>query len=354
MGGIDATSNQHLCPTNGCTSVGIENLALGGGGTTNGVGGIQNQYSQIGSYVKNVTFSNFSQTGLSIAAPLSGSYPGATYSGPYSNINFKAGGSGSPTCIDLEAQTQGVHGVTCTGNTNTNVINQGVGIIVNASNNTIEDVHIESFWDGIQVAPSPPQNPVANVLISNVTGTTTGNGTGGATKNTVHLCGPNTWNSSSFGTCGNSSTVEDITLLHLMNDNGSAGQTTVVDDSSHNGIVSCYTNGQPPAGPGCAAPLSTGIYALGEPYGASSGNPAYSIFTSSPTTPQGNYRGDPSSSSYMPTWGVGTNPTNSQYCSPAGAIYSQTNAGLNQPSVYVCKPVQIQGQQVFYGQWVPI
>ena len=350
MGGLDATSNKNLCSTNGapCTSVGIENLALGGGGTKNGVGGIQNQYSQAGSYVKNVTLSNFSQTGLSIASQ--GSYPGASNSGPYSNINFIAG-SGSPTCIDLEVQTQGVHGVTCIGNTNTEKMDQGVGIIVNASNNTIKDVHIESFWDGIQVGPSPPANLVGNVLISNVTGATTTNATGGPTTNTVHLCGPNTFNSSSFGTCGTSSMVQDITLLHVMNDNNSPGQTTVVDDSSHNGIVSCYT-AAPMAGPGCAKPLSTGIYALGEPYGESSGNPAYSIFTSSPTTPQGNYLGNPSSS-YMPTWGVGTNQTNSQYCSPVGAIYSQTNA-LNLSSVYVCKPVLIRDQQVFYGQWVPI
>jgi hypothetical protein len=334
---MEPKSGKDLCPLNGsvlqCTSVGIEHIELFGSGLD--IGGIDNEYSQSDSYVNDVILENLQLTAVKVGS-------GAIYSGPYTNISFQAYGSGTPTCVDLETQTFGLHGVTCTGNTNTDKTG-GVGIIVNASNNTIEDVHIESFWDGIQVGPS--SNP-ANVLISNVTGSTTGNGTGGPTHNTVHICGQYSFNSS-FGTCGTSSTVEDVTVLHAMNDNSNAGQATIVDDSSRNGIVTCFTGSNDHAAPGCAIPLSTGIYALGEPYGQSEDNPSsYSIFTSSPTTPQGNYR---NGSSYMPTWGVGTTSP-SQYCSPAGAIYSLTNAGTNDASVYVCKPTMNQN----YGTWVPI
>ena len=306
MGGVDATSNKNLCPTVGssplCTSVGIEHLQLGGGGTGAGVGGIQNQYSGAGSYVNDVNMENFSLTGLSITA---------ANSGPYSNIVYIAKstcGSSGCRCIDVKAQTQGIHGVTCIGNTTTHGLDQGAGILVNASNNSLEDVHIEAFWDGIEVGTS---GTVANVLLSNITGTTTGSGdTAAPTKNTVHLCGGNSLDSG-LGTCASHGTLQDITVLHAMNFSG-PNTTTVVDDVTKNAIVSCDSGSSTP---GCAVPLSTGMYALGEPdAGAGTGaHGPYSMFTSSPTTPNGYYQNNPPASSYMPTWGVGntsaaTNP----------------------------------------------
>jgi hypothetical protein len=330
MGGSNK-SGADLCPTNGyCTSVGIEHVFLNGN-TANEVfvGGIDNQNSQGGSYANDVSMTDVSQTGLKIEAP------GGTNSGPYSNLAFnhdKNDQSSSPICIDVETQTQGIHGVTCRGNATTAKTSGDVGIKVNASNNTIEDIHIEAYWDGIEVGLS---GTVSNVVVSNVTGTETGN-ISAPTKNTVHLCGGHSWNPSSFGTCGSNSTVTDITVLHAMNGSGAA-TTTVVDDVTGNAIVSCGI------GNGCALPLSTAIYALGEPDGGSTNNPAYSKFVSSPATPNGNYNG----SSYIPTWGVGTKvpagmtPT----CSPIGAIYSQTNA--TGKSVFVCTPVS-------GGQWATI
>jgi hypothetical protein len=341
MGGTEPTSQTNLCPSNICTSVGLEHLFLDGSLVVNGVpylvGGIDNKYSQAGSYVNDVNLWSLAGTGLSIGT-------GATNSGPYSNISYVAStdakadcqaGDNCPVCIDLEAQTQGVHGLTCNGNGST-VSNPHAGIYVNASNNSIEDVHIESFWDGIEVGNL--SGTVANVLLSNITGTTTG--TRGFTTNTVHLCGANPWNSLSFGNCGGShGTVTDITVLHAVNSSGPK-TTTVADDVSQNAIVSCNTTT-----PGCANPLSTAIYALGEPDGGTTA--AYSKFTSSPSTRNGDYQNNPPSSD-TPTWGFGNKlPPTGAECSPVGAIYSQTTTTTSPKLVYVCVPVINQN----YGQW---
>jgi hypothetical protein len=349
MGGTEPNSGVNLCPSTGCTSVGIEHLVLGGGGAAS-IGGIDNQHSQTGSYVNDVSLQNFAMPGLLIGA-------GAANSGPYSNIVYDASNGAScgaapncPLCVDLEAQTQGVHGLTCIGNAQTAVVGtDGLyhgGIVVNFSNNSIEDVHIESFWDGIQVGLS---GTVANILVSNVTGTTTTSqqNPNGYTKNTVHLCGRNPWNSSNFTQCPGTGTAKDITILQAMNDSAqSRPATTVLDDVSGNAITACFTSG-----PGCGVPLSTGMYALGEPDGGPT--TAYSKFTVDPATPNGNYQSAPYTS-YVPTWGAGKTSPNPNppysYCSPAGAIYSTNNPANNGSSVYVCKPVAGQN----YGQWTPI
>jgi len=350
MGGTEPTSHKYLCPTSGttqlpCTSVGLEHLFLDGSLVVEGngyvVGGINNQYSGAGSYVNDINLWQLSLTGL---------YVGTANSGPYSNISYVANstcGSSGCLCIDLEAQTRGVHGVTCIGNTTTDGEDQGAGIFVNASNNSIEDVHIEAFWDGIEVGNT--SGTVANVFLSNITGTTTGSGDSAApTNNTVHLCGGNSLDSA-LGTCASHGTVplQDITVLQAMNFSGPK-TTTVVDDVTKNAIVSCSSGSNTP---GCAVPLSTGMYALGE-LDAKTGTGAYSMFTSSPTTPNGYYQNNPTfASSYMPTWGVGSTTTalTNEPCSPVGAIYSQTNAGTGLASVYVCKPPTTTGPSVWHS-----
>ena len=344
MGGTEPTSNKYLCPTSGamqlpCTSVGLEHIFLDGSLVVKGkeyvVGGINNQYAGAGSYVNDINLWQLSLTGLYVGA-------GAANSGPYSNISYVAqtscviAGCPNPECIDLEAQTQGVHGVTCIGNQLSAATQQVAGILVNASNNSIEDVHIEAFWDGIQVGPSSSAT-VANVLLSNITGTTTGSGeTAAPTTNTVHLCGANPWGPSGspyFGKCANHGTVQDITILQSLN-GSQAPTTTIADDVSGNAIPGCDAV----KNPGCPAPISTAIYVLGELDPGAAG--VYSKFTSSPATPNGNYSGE---SSFVPTWGVGSPSTalTNEACSPVGAIYSQVNAGTGAPSVYVCKPTGV-------------
>ena len=328
-----------LCPS-GCTSIGIEHISLGASGSS--VGAIHNGFAQAGSYVNDVTLNAFPNNAIMVDS-------GATNSGPYSNINAKGEGA---ACIDLEVQTQGVHGVTCFGAQPTKA-----GIIVNGSNNSIEDVHIEQYGDGIEIgsALSTTVPTVSNILVSNVT-----TDPNGYTKNAVHLCGNYPWNSSSACGCysPNSticSNVQDVTLLNVANPtfnvhnesgNGqnnptpAPGLASVIDDVSGNAIVGCYGTA------GCATSQSTGIYTLGENEGGSNGIPAYSKFAVNPSTPgpNSNYY---STSSYVPTWGVGT-ATPETYCSPVGAIYSQTSASGS--SVWVCVPVS--GQT--YGEWAAI
>jgi hypothetical protein len=331
MGGPNALGHD-LCPSSGCTFVGLAHLLLDGENNSS-VGGIDNKYSQNGSYVKDVNLHQIGGAGLYLEAPASG-IPGATNSGPYSNITFSAyssaacGSTGCPKCIDIETQTQGVHGVTCLGNNQTWVQdssgNYHAAIYVNASNNSIEDVHIEEFWDGVEIGTT---GTVANVLVSNVNGTTTGAMMCCFTRNTVHLCGTQAYNSGTFGKCPSSGTVQDVTIIHVMN-SSAPPTTTVADDVTRNAIVSCSNSS---GTTGCARPLSTAIYALGEPDGGPS--TAYSMFISSPATPNADY----GNSSVIPTWGVGSVPPNTNNCSPSGAIYSQTNA-TSGSSVYVCTP----------------
>jgi hypothetical protein len=232
------------------------------------------------------------------------------------------------------------------------MLQQHAGIYVNASNETIEDVHIESFWDGIEVGVSAVGTPgtATNVTLSNIAGSETGSS--GYTTNTIHLCGNHPWDSSNSSTCASTSgmTVEDITILDAMNLNPpytlnmttKIAPTIIADDVTANAIASCRTNGNPP---GCPTVLSTAIYALGEPDGGATTGASFSKFTSSPATPNGNYQSPPYTS-YMPTWGVGSgapNNGNTAYCSPVGAIYSQTTASGK--SVYVCTPA---------GEWATI
>lgn len=74
---------------------------------------------------------------------------------------------------------------------------------------------------------------------------------------------------------------------------------------------------------------------------------AYSKFTSSPSTRNGDYQNNPPSSD-TPTWGFGNKlPPTGAECSPVGAIYSQTTTTTSPKLVYVCVPVINQN----YGQW---
>ena len=97
----------------------------------------------------------------------------APNSGPYTTINsgfsptgvVGTGCSGGgteviyyPLCIDIEAQTKGVHGVTCIGPPlgATGPYPHTAGIYVNASNNTfVEDLHFERYWDGVEIGNVP-------------------------------------------------------------------------------------------------------------------------------------------------------------------------------------------------------
>ena len=314
-----------VCPTVSsatvCTSIGIEHLLLSDSHQM-GPGGIDNQFSMTSSYVNDVNLNSFNNVGLNIAA---------ADSGPYSNVTFSSAPAGSsngpgPTCINVGAQTLGVHGVTCTGNstTGTGVSNGGVaGIYVNASNNTIEDVHIEAFWNGIEIG-NIPSGTVANVVVSNVTGSKSGTGCGTGIQcqvtNIVHICGTDPANSSDIcPTATGSTTNQDVSLFNIL---GLSGSTDVIasvrDDATATAIVRCAA---------CEQPLSTAIYALGEPYAG-----GYPRFATNPSSPGTNYD---TTSTFVPTWSEGTSSLVGDSCITPGAIYSNTSGG-SMTSVFVC------------------
>jgi hypothetical protein len=289
-----------------CSGISVEHLTLDAGPATTPVHGIHNNFAQEQSYVNDVNLINMSLRGLWVDT-------GATDSGPYSNIIFRASGacdgigSGSncPACVLIQAQTRGLHGISCIGDTHTQPPSapQHAGIYVDASNNSIADVHIESFWDGIEIGEN--NSTVAGVTVANIDG---GISTS-IIQNLVHICG-----SQAIGTeCPNPGNVSDVTILQATLQNGN---TTIEDDVTKTVIAPAST------GP----TQSVGVYALGA---AMAGTSGYSRLTSSPIDPTSN-----PTNTVVPTWGVGS-MTPPSGCSKPGALYSNTQGGFG-TSVYVC------------------
>jgi hypothetical protein len=312
--------NSTLCPSGGCTSIGIEDLLLDASQDTEAVNGIENKWAQDSSYVDSVNMFMFQGIGLHIAAAVvSGTTsPGGANSGPYNNISMGTPNSGNPECVLLETQTRGIHGVTCVGNTNTAKITTGnAGIYVNAGNNTVEDIHVESFLTGIAVGDVPSTSPaVSNVVISNATGSS-------GTINVVRLCGAHAQDPADYGTCTNTTgTVEDVVVLQATSLDTPPTSPVIEDDVTGTTIHGCAT---------CSEPLSSAIYVLGEPIGTS-GTEGISRFATTPAN-SGTYAG----SSTVPTWGAGnTQITNGSACLTPGSLYSYTSSTGSVSSVYAC------------------
>jgi hypothetical protein len=285
--------------------------------------GIVNKWAQAQSYVNDVWFKDLLGKGLLVDAAVSGSgaQPGGANSGPYTNLYYLAynvtsctgGVSGNcPICADIEAQTQGLHGLTCVGAPPVSGSNsQGdAAIYINASNNTVEDAHVEAFWDGVEIGdvPSGSNGTVGNITVKNVDGASNGTGCGGGpcgkVTNTVHICG-----SGSAGNCGNHpSAVKDVTILQVKN--GSTGVTSVLDDMTGTSLGSGTVYSVPVAG----------MYVLGDMMGSGQ----FSRFSSSPIA--------------APTWGVGSvsgGVLGGQTCTAPGTLFSNVGGGSH-TSVYVC------------------
>ena len=180
-----------------CSGIAIEHVNIYAA-TNPGLNGIVNNYAQSSSYVNDVAFAQIECAGLVIGA-IGGQASMAANSGPYTNIDFLGLVSGStcsgggpkvsyPLCIDIETQTKGVHSVTCIGEASTTSTAPGAAIYVNASNNTVEDLHFERFWDGVQIGDVPSGTTVANVVVSNAAGGEDGGGVK-QIQNIVHICG---------------------------------------------------------------------------------------------------------------------------------------------------------------------
>lgn len=310
------------CPVVGtsyiCTGVTVEHLKINAVDTNSGAhpqNGIYNASSQDGSYVDDIELFGMGAAGQAGSPGASGVAVSAPNSGPYTTIYYLAADSGTsacnlacPACVVIAAQTRGLHGITCIGNKGASIQQGASAIYVEASNNTVEDVHVEGFWDGIEIE-APGGNPTGNIVVSNVSGAFNGNGKG-AVVNSVHICGPNAPSSGSFGTCAiPNAGVTDVTALQIQDYNAAAGlaSSAIVDDVTGTAIT-------PPVSTGNA---TVGIYSLGEAFTVNGSPIGYSRFNTS------------TKGTVAPTWGVGIAAAPGS-CSTPGALYS------NNTTIYVC------------------
>jgi hypothetical protein len=195
----------------------------------------------------------------------------ALNSGPYSDITYDNGGDGSSSteCAEIDVSTRGFRGLFCKAET----VTPSAAVIVNSSNNSIEDVHIlgtatGGFTDGIQV-----KDTASSDVLFNITG-----GTG--VTNLVHL------------EKSGSTAAQDISVMSASN----GGSTNTIWDS-----VTSTTLTDP----------YVAMYVLGVSGVAGSG---YSRFTTSINT-----------NANTVTWGVGSSSTLPSTCAK-GSLFSYTNS----------------------------
>jgi hypothetical protein len=300
------------CPTNGCTGVSVEHVTLDANNEY--IDTIDNTSSVEQSYVNDVNLKNVGLTGLYVTAP---------NSGPYSNIRFTASHSSStnppqtPKGVDIEAQTKGFHGITAAGPSGGDPTLQTAGhaaIYVNASNNSVEDVHVEGFWDAVEVGVGASVT-VSNVMLSNINGASSGFG---EVQNTIHICGPNS--NTTNGSCASAGTVKDVTVLQAETPGEPSYYPSALQDDVTGTTIGSVSHN---------FPSTAAMYILGEPVPSNSTS-QYSRFSVSPSfTQSGTVR------TVVATWGVGTAAPANISCSTPGALYSNTN-GTPGSTIYVC------------------
>jgi hypothetical protein len=254
------------CPSSICTDISVEHLTLDGNNQT--ITGILNQNAQDHTSVNHVTLYRILGYGLSVGVnPLGGD---ASNSGPYSNINYDTGTSGAfaSTCATINglSGTKGIHGLTCTSTPDSSH-----AILLDSSNNTLRDIRIVGFFDGILVGS---QNAAHSNILLNVIGDTA---SPGAPIHVVHL-------SLSYP-------VSDISIMGVHNFLGGQGQYTIEDE----------VTSTPPLTDSYVA-----MYVLGEQK-----NNGYSRYTTSPSTA---------------TWVVGKSPPSNSSCA-TGSLYSCSGPG---------------------------
>jgi hypothetical protein len=272
MGPNSNNSPLTACPANtGCTDVGVEDLALQGNASAAN-SGIVNGQSQDMSYVRRVSM--YQLGGIGLKLQIGGATASAKNSGPYSQITFDAGAAGSTNTIcaqilataTVNLPTRGLHGISCSSNATSSV-----GIQLDSSNNSIEDVHIQGFSDGIVIGSTANVSATSNVLL-NVNGNSDVN-------NLIHL--------------EDVGTVADIGIVGI-NANGSA--VSLEDDVSASPSLKL-------------SDAYIAMYMLGESTPISSSFNAYSRFTTS-TSPS------------IVTWASGSTSPAGSTCANKGSFFS--------------------------------
>jgi hypothetical protein len=274
-----------LCGTS-CTGISVENLWLDGQGQS--INGILNQFGQELSYVKRVTFYQLLGTGLSLTNT------NAVNSGPYSDLasslgSFSASASSTTACVQIKGiSTRGLHGLTCIGNTGGTGTIPNAGVFLDASNNSVEDVQVKGFLDGVRVGSNASAQ--GDVLF-NISGGTN-------VSNVVNI------------TSVTGKSVSDLSLMAVTNGAvaGSGGATNTILDSRTSTTLTDAT---------------VGMYVLGKVMTSGSGTIiGESRFTSSPN---------------VATWGVGS--TSPSGTCKVGSLFSNTNGTTSGHNTwFVCTP----------------
>jgi hypothetical protein len=264
------------CPGSQCTGivngVSVENVVLNGNGLS--ITGIQNGQGQELTYVDHVTLYQILGTGLVV----SGS---ANNSGPYSNITFDTGAfspNSSTSCAQILGLTgtRGLHGLTCIGESS----NGFNAVLLDSSNNSLEDIRIVGFDNGIVVGSQDQAH--SNVLL-NIYGDTMNQG-GSQVINVIEISTTNP--------------VTDLSIMGVANAVAS-GENTISDSVTGTHL----------------ADATVGMYVLGQ----SKGGGGHTRFTTSPNAA---------------TWVVGTaQPAGA--CS-VGSLFSNVS-GAHAAALYVCK-----------------
>jgi len=347
--GFPGTVMIQMCPgTVACTGVAIEHLRLIGQDLNHNsyaIDGIDNIYAQDGSYVNDVAFAKFgalSMTGtiVSECSHSGGTVnglcvgPNATYSGPYTNLGFSGSSNCAsntdmclPTaCAKIQAQTRGLHGITCTGPAH--AVTDGANwpraaIYLDSYNTTVENVHVEGFFDAVVLGDYADGEcgKVSGDLVSNITGASGA----GQVQNTVHICNPQSQKTFTGACTAGACTPSILTLntiaIHqvLSNGGGSGGfvASTVQDDNMPWQSAVNASGSQ----------AYVGLYETGNSFTIGSVT-AYSRLTTS-------------SGSTIPTWGAGSGAVSGPCAN--GSVYSNTST-TSGATIYVCSG----------GSWAPV
>lgn len=169
---IQAASNfgdvrmMSFCSSQCAGAVAVENLILDGKGQS--INGIVNAYASNLSYVDHVSLYQILGVGLVVTGAPAGA--AATGSGPYTNISFNTGsfsGASGTICMQIKggtglAGTAGIRGLRCIAQNG----DGGAGVLLDSSNNSIKDLSIAGFHDGILVGSvgSAANNVLINVI----------------------------------------------------------------------------------------------------------------------------------------------------------------------------------------------
>ncbi len=303
------TGSPCICPLAnngpGCAGIGVQDLVLDGS-KLNGaaVNGIYNGASQEMTYVDHVTFNNIEGIGLRIFGANSGG------SGPYSNLVFNAGTNAKPgtiaaggtACVDIQSLIRGIHGITCTAAGSQGspaaaiYVDGGYTATADGGGNTLEDIHIDGFQDGLLVGS---QLGAPGYIFMNINGSNGNNAKD--LKNVIHVCG-----TPAIAPCPTTqNAVLNLTMMGVTST--AAGLNTIEDDLTNTTL----------------SDPSVGMYILGTPFVSAGSTVGYSRFTTSPKAA---------------SWAVGTGVVSGSCSAGAnGSLFSQTN-GTPGSTLYACVP----------------